>query len=64
MLTALRSPDSKILLALCPSPVLGTKADSQGKIKQVQLVPFSRGTRGKTALGCSLSQTSFSVLAV
>ena len=40
MLTALRSPDSKILLALCPSPVLGTKADCQGKIKQVQLYPF------------------------
>lgn len=64
MLTALRSPDFKILLALCPNPVLGTKADSQGKIKQVQLVPFSRGTRGRTALGCRLSQTSFHVPAV
>lgn len=47
MLTAFRSPDLKILLALCPNPVLGTKADSQGKIKQVQLVPFSRALGAK-----------------
>lgn len=64
MSTALRSLDFKILLALCPNPVLGTKADSQEKIKQIQLGPFSSGARGKTAVGCRLSQTSFHVLAL